>query len=273
MPRTCWLLGVALGVTLAAGCAPSAQQRDTEFRLHKAEQERDGLQRGLSEEQARNAALQKRLEVAEAEVRTTQAQLASLQELNTKLAKAQDSLQSIVEETKGRAVKRPDIAASPLPDPTDEALQALVGRFRERLWYDRGRGAVSFANDRLFDSGSDAVRADAQASLNELAGILARPELADYEVIVVGHTDATPITKAETLAKHPSNWHLSVHRAIAVKDMLVKAGLPAARLGVMGYADNRPVGGDPAQNRRVEVFIVRKGGVQPFDSVTPGGTR
>ena len=102
-----------------------------------------------------------------------------------------------------------------------------------------------------------------------MARILASSELAEFEAIVIGHTDATPITKPETLEKHPTNWHLSVHRAIAVKDVLVKAGLPATRLGVMGYADNRPVGDNPAQNRRVEVFVVRRGGVQPFQPVAP----
>ena len=163
--------------------------------------------------------------------------------------------------------------ASPLPPKTDEALQALAGKFGDRVWYERGRGAISFANDRLFDPGSDAVRADAHAALHELAGVLATPELADYEVIVVGHTDSSPITKPETLAQHPTNWHLSVHRAIAVKDVLVKAGLPVERLGVMGYADNRPVATDPARNRRVEVFIVREGGVQAFQPVLPGGAR
>jgi len=41
----------------------------------------------------------------------------------------------------------------------------------------------------------------------------------------------------------------------------------AVRLGLMGYADNRPAGADPAKNRRVEVFVVRKGGIDGFQPV------
>ena len=52
----------------------------------------------------------------------------------------------------------PTVPASPLPAKTDEALLALAGKLHPiALWYDRGRGAISFANDRVFDPGSDTV--------------------------------------------------------------------------------------------------------------------
>lgn len=262
------------GAILAlSGCAAPDKQRDTEFQLHKAEEEREALRLQLGGERARSAALQKRAEADEADLVTSRAEVGALHEQAERLNQRIKELQVPLEQMKTRELTRPSVPASPLPPKTDEALQALAGKFGDRVWYERGRGAISFANDRLFDPGSDAVRADAHAALHELAGVLATPELADYEVIVVGHTDSSPITKPETLAQHPTNWHLSVHRAIAVKDVLVKAGLPVERLGVMGYADNRPVATDPARNRRVEVFIVREGGVQAFQPVLPGGAR
>jgi hypothetical protein len=53
--------------------------------------------------------------------------------------------------------------------------------------------------------------------------------------------------------------HLSVHRAIAVRDALVGDGVAPARFSVMGYGEYRPVAangrnGSP-ENRRVEVFL------------------
>ena len=262
--RIGWCLVALLAL---GGC--STQQSNREFQLHKAEQEREALRQQLSSEQARGVALQKKIDGQDEELKLTRAEVGRLGDQVSKLTQHNQELEAIFAQLKSAELKRPEVPASPLPSATDAALQAFATKLGDRVWYDRGRGAVSFANDRLFDAGSDMVRTDAQAGLHDLAGVLARPELADFEVIVVGHTDATPILKPETQTKHPTNWHVSVHRAIAVREVLEKAGLPAGRMGVMGYADQRPLGSDPAQNRRVEVFIVRKGGIQPFQPVVP----
>jgi chemotaxis protein MotB len=262
------VLLVVWALVCSGGCAPT-EKRDLEFELRKAGQERDGLRGQLASERAKSAALQKQTEATAAELSTSRAEVGHLNDRLQGLSQQNQQLQVVLDQLKTRELKRPALPASPLPTATDDALQALVRKYGDRVWYDQGRGALSFANDRLFDSGSDVVRADAHAALHELAGILASQDLAEHEIIVVGHTDATPITKPETVAQHPTNWHLSVHRAIAVKDVLVKAGVPASRLGVMGYADNRPIGDEPAKNRRVEVFVVRKGTIEAFQAVRP----
>jgi chemotaxis protein MotB len=258
-------------LTVLCGCA--TQQPDREFQLHKVEQERDVLRQRLSSEQAKGVALEKQLDTTDQQLQLTRAEVGQLGDQVEKLTQHQQELEAVFARLKSAELKRPEVPPSPLPNATDAALQAFTTKFGERVWYDRGRGAVSFANDRLFDAGSDDVRTDARVALHDLAGVLAQAELADFEVIIVGHTDATPIIKPESQARHPTNWHLSVHRAIAVREILEKAGLPASRLGVMGYADQRPLGSDPAQNRRVEVFVVRKGGIQPFQPVVPSGAR
>lgn len=273
MFRPTVLLGVGLSLALCGGCTPGGQQRDRDFELRKLEGEREAVARQVSEEQAKTLALQKRVEAEQAEWNADRAKLGVLSERVAKLTRANQELERLIEVRKHRPLARPTITASPLPAELDQALLSLAGRFPDRVWYQRERGAVSFANDPLFETGSDLVRPGAHGALQELAGILATRSPDEFEIIVVGHTDDVPITKEETLAKHPSNWHLSVHRAIAVQQMLVRAGLPAARMGVMGYAEYRPVGSDRAQNRRVEVFIVPKGGVQPLGPVRPGGVR
>lgn len=265
--RTLTVWTCAVAIWLCSGCAPGTSPQEREFQLRKTEQERDALRQQLAGEKAKVAASQQRSQAMEGELNTCRAEVGHLNDRLADMTKRDEAIQAQLDKLSKPELKRPTVPLSPLPVATDEALQGLAGKFGDRVWYDRGRGALSFANDRLFDSGSDAVRADAHAALHELAGVLRAPELGDYEVIVVGHTDALPITKPETLAQHPTNWHLSVHRAIAVKDVLVKAGLPASRLGVMGYADNRPIGNDPARNRRVEVFVVRKGAVEPLAPV------
>jgi chemotaxis protein MotB len=53
---------------------------------------------------------------------------------------------------------------------------------------------------------------------------------------------------------------LSVHRAIAVKGVLSRAGIAPVRLSVAGYGQFRPVVPNDSQgaraNRRVEIFLV-----------------
>lgn len=264
--------GICLATLLAvalAGCVPVEQHRKLKLHLQEVEGERDGCQQALRDELAKSADLTERLRnqervsaSADAEVNALRARVETLQRQN-------DEIAALIEQRASQPLERPAVPAALLPPELDQALQEFAGKFQHRLWYDRGRGAVSFANDRLFESGSDTVRPDAHAALHELAGIAARALPAQYELVVVGHSDDAPITKEETLARHPTNWHLSVHRAIAVKDVLVKAGLPAKRLGVMGYGPYRPVSDDRSRNRRVEVFFTRIGDVQSFAPVRP----
>lgn len=271
MIRASIAAGMGLLLICAGGCTPAGETRDLQVKLYQVEQERDELQRQCESQRAALAGLRQRTEVSERDWRTSQAELHNLLQHVAQLETVKQEYVALVAERKSRSLQRPTVPASPLPPATDEALQSLAARLPNRVWYERGRGGLSFANDRLFESGSDQVRADAHASLHELAGILATLPADDFEVVIVGHTDAVPITKPETLAAHPSNWHLSVHRAIAVKDVLVNAGLPANRMGVTGYAQHRPISGDHARNRRIEIFIVRKGAVQSFEPITPRG--
>jgi chemotaxis protein MotB len=131
--------------------------------------------------------------------------------------------------------------------------------------YDSSRGIVKFKSDLTFAPGSDVVASSAAAAVKSLAGILNSEEARKFDVIVAGHTDDIRIAKTETKEKHPTNWHLSVHRAIAVKDVMEGASIEPKRLSVRGFVEYRPVEenlpnkkGNP-KNRRVEIYIVAQG--------------
>jgi len=60
----------------------------------------------------------------------------------------------------------------------------------------------------------------------------------------------------------PSNWELSTARAISVGKYLIKEKISPERIGVIGYADSRPLFPNDtpehrASNRRVEIFILK----------------
>ena len=269
-----WLRNICMAGLLAGtliGCVPSEQHRDLEFRLQKAESERDKTRTSLADERARTFALTGQLNSEKRQTTFAQAEINNLKQRVGEVQKQRDELVALLEGRTAESLRRPDVSPSPLPPEVDQALKEFAAKFHQRVWYERGRGAVSFANDRLFEPGSDVVRADGHAALHELAAIAAKTLPEEYELVVVGHTDDTPISKPETLAKHPSNWHLSVHRAIAVREVLEKAGLPAARLGVMGYGQYRPASDERARNRRVEIFLVRKGEIRGFAPVKRPG--
>ena len=249
------------------GCT-TADRQNAEYKANKTEAERDHLQTLLDDERAKVAILQDRLTQAQ-EIQAAAA--AELELARQRLQQLEDDNQQLTALLRQRdtAAEQPAVPASPLPPEVDQRLSDYAARNPGRVWYDRGRAALSFANDRLFEPGSDDVQPAAQRLLGELAGIVVLLPAPDYEIIVVGHTDDTPISAPATLAKHPGNWHLSVHRAIAVKNTLVSAGLPDNRIGVMGYGPNRPLGADKARNRRIEIFLARAGEVTPRAPVTP----
>jgi len=135
----------------------------------------------------------------------------------------------------------------------------------EMVTYDSSRGIVKFKSDLLFEKGSDEVKPDATEAVKTLCGILNSEQGKKFDIIIAGHTDDIPIVKPDTRVKHPTNWHLSAHRAISVLNVMGRNNITSKRLSVRGFGEYRPVepnkpnkGGNP-QNRRVEIYIVPEG--------------
>ncbi|MFW5653978.1 MAG: OmpA family protein [Planctomycetota bacterium] len=146
-----------------------------------------------------------------------------------------------------------------LPVELDAELEELAAQNPDLMRYDPERGVIELASDLTFDLGSAEVRTDARTRLDQLAQVLQGPIAQQFEVRVVGHTDNVPIRREATLRRHPTNMHLSVNRAIAVRDILVEEGLSELRVSVAGWGPHRPLvpngqGGAPA-NRRVELEL------------------
>jgi chemotaxis protein MotB len=131
--------------------------------------------------------------------------------------------------------------------------------------YDSAKGLVKFNSDLLFESGNDTVASSAREAIKSLCTILQTEQAQEFDIIIAGHTDDMRIAKPATRAKHPTNWHLSAHRAISVLEQMTKNDINPQRLSIRGFGEFRPVAenkpnkkGNP-QNRRVEIYIVPKG--------------
>jgi len=136
---------------------------------------------------------------------------------------------------------------------------------QEMVSYDPNQGVVKFKSDLLFESGSDNVEATAAKSIGTLCAILNSEQGRKFDIIIAGHTDDLRISKPATRERHPTNWHLSAHRAISVLDIMTNNQIAPERISVRGFGEFRPVApnqpnkkGNP-QNRRVEIYIVPQG--------------
>jgi len=174
--------------------------------------------------------------------------------------------QQEVQENPPSEPEEPDVAATQLVSGAQdiEALATIEQMLDEQGMREMAeaeatpRGIVIRVKGQLFfGAGSAALLERSHSVLNEIGAVM---QAFPYNVAIEGHTDDVPIHTE----RFPSNWELSTSRAISVMRYLrEQRGLPAARLGVAGYADTRPVvPNDTAEhratNRRVE-FVFSRG--------------
>ena len=112
------------------------------------------------------------------------------------------------------------------------------------------------AKAELGPKGQASIRAVAQ-SLAEIVKTI--PSDVDWVLRVDGHTDQRPIANEQ----FPSNWELSVARAVAVVRALADSGIPADRLAAAGFGQHHPL--DQAgtaeanrRNRRIEFKLTSR---------------
>ncbi len=185
----------------------------------------------------------------------------SMQEEITALEKAIASKNSLIEKMQKQLMS----AGAPLPMELNVKLTEFAAENPDLVSFNEETGMLKFKSDLLFASGSAEVQQDAVTALEKLADIIKSPEANDFDVVVAGHTDDVRIAKPSTKKKHPTNWHLSVHRAVGVVQVLQKQGIDPERLSARGFGEYRPIEPNKAgnkgnaANRRVEIFIVPKG--------------
>ena len=128
-----------------------------------------------------------------------------------------------------------------------ELEEELEGAEVERV----GEGIqVTFDSAILFEVNSYNLSADSRTNLSNLASSL--QEYSNTEVIIAGHTDST--------GPEDYNQTLSEQRADAAATELVKAGVGADRISIVGHGESEPIASNDTaygrqQNRRVEVAI------------------
>ena len=174
--------------------------------------------------------------------------------------KAYEESNTVVKNMAGRPVRVPG-AEGGLSEALSIEIENVLHSHPGLFEFDRGAGRLRFASDITFASGSNAVQAEAQTALMQLAAVLAGDAGRALSVTVVGHTDSDPVKKPRTIAllrglgKAPTNVGLSEARAESVAGILVSGGVDASRIRTQGKGDAEPIGTAKAENRRVEIFL------------------
>ena len=248
------LAGVAMMVVVS-GCISEQQYNDLKAQ-NRIQQDRIAeLENDLGNAQLSLSQMEKRLETLQslsgADAGSKDAAIAALQaDINEKKALIKRMQEQLL---------RSGVALPP-------ELNVMLQEFAENndmVAFDEKTGVLKFKSDLLFSPGSDVVKAESAAAIKSLCGILNTTQGGQFDVVVAGHTDNVPIKASR--AKHPTNWHLSVHRSISVLNVMAGGGISPKRLSVRGFGEfrpaveNRPGPKGTAENRRVEIFVVPSG--------------
>lgn len=126
-----------------------------------------------------------------------------------------------------------------------------------------GKMVVVLPSDVLFKSGSATLSSKGQDTIKKVTSILTG--LSKKQFQVEGHTDNVPIRSEQ----FPSNWELASARAMNVLNLMLDAGIPAARVSAASFGETKPVATNDTKegkslNRRIDIVVV------PDLSLLPG---
>ncbi len=197
----------------------------------------------------------------------------TIQQLNSKLSELDEALSlSLVDvETKNTEIEslkvKLDVALKEKIGELSEYRSEFFGRLKEIL---KNQKEINIVGDRfvlqseiLFMSGSAEIGIKGKERLSEISNLLKSitkkiPSKINWIIQVEGHTDNVPISTNE----FPSNWELSVARAIAVARIMIDNGIEPNRINVAGYGEFRPLvdnkdKDDRKKNRRIELKLTQ----------------
>ncbi len=244
------------------------------------ETENDNLENELKELLITLRATSVKLEVAEEEVKLSEAAKNQVNVLNMQIVELRDQLNILQNllDMNLEEVKKKDIQIVELGKKLNTALAVKVGELNQYKseFFGRLRAILGnkedilivgdrfiFQSEVLFESGSADIGSEGLIQLANLSRILLDitkdiPDDIPWVLQIQGHTDQNPINTPI----YPSNWELSAARAISVGRVLINSGVDSDKISVAGFAEFQPLalGDDPSslrKNRRIEIKLTQ----------------
>lgn len=145
-------------------------------------------------------------------------------------------------------------ASAGLPEQTQHAIDDLTAQPDITVIQTSQGVSLTLSDSILFQSGVAELRPEGYPVLNKIVPVLQNNR---FTVRVEGHTDNVVIRSA----RFPSNWDLSIARAVHVVKYFIDVGqIAPQRFSAVGYGDSKPIRPndspiDREKNRRVEIIL------------------
>lgn len=240
----------------------------------------NGLKGQIGKLQKKNDDLQSKLVLTEknltntikkwkAEEAKNKRMVALKQKLERQLASLTESKERCLESVKALSAKRGELGSKlrnaieqierlqaiakkrkALFDRLRASLQNMVRAGKLKIVTRNGMFVVALAENILFSSGRASVKRAGRDAIKEVTLLL---KSTSRRWQVTGHTDDRGNPKF--------NWQLSARRAMAVVDVMLKAGMPPAMISGAGFGQYQPSAPNDSRenrslNRRTEIVLV-----------------
>ena len=145
-------------------------------------------------------------------------------------------------------------ASAGLPEQTQQAIDDLTSQPDIAVIQTPQGVSLTLSDTILFQSGIAELRPEGYPVLNKIVPVLQNNR---FSVRVEGHTDNVAIRSA----RYPSNWELSIARAVHVVKYFIDVGqIVPQRFSAVGYGDSKPIRPNDSpinreKNRRVEIIL------------------
>lgn len=266
------MLALAAAAALATGCVSqskynelSAEAENLDTRLKEEKSARELADAKLRDLEEKNAALERDKEALTSRLTTSESRLTAaaaerhalgqknieLSALNDELAKSTRNLAEAKEALEKKSSEYENLAQS---------LKKEISEGKIQLSELQGRMTVQLKDKILFASGSTRVNKEGQDALVKIAEALKTVQ--GRIIRVEGHTDDVPTPKD---GPFPSNWELSLARAMAVVRALQDSGVDPTALSAAGFGQYQPIAPNDSEknrslNRRIEIVLAPKAG-------------
>ncbi len=264
---------VCLVSSMVGGCATLEELRQVQMAQRNLEREKAALEQDLYDTRTVADSLRTQTDSLADQLAVKDQLISNLTDENDGLEESFRKTQGVLEKIADRNVGDVSPMSGKLPAELDAALRRFASENPSSVAYDSAHGTLKWTSDLVFALGSDIVKDTAAQSLRRFGEIMGAAAAQGFDIIVVGHTDNVRIGRDATKQKHPTNGHLAVHRSIAVANVIQRHGVSAARIGVMGFGQHRPIvandsDANRARNRRVEMYLIPAGAFSVGASAT-----